>query len=294
MRALIISHQKELYYLYNLETQETVPAKARGKFRLIGTNPKVGDYVEYQMMDDNTAYIVDVEKRHNDLIRPYIANVDQALLLFSVKRPDFNPNLLDRFLAIMTFNNIPCVIIYTKWDLLNEEEQKEMLKICEYYRSIGFPYLAFSTKVPSPNDLDDIKAVIKGKISVITGQSGVGKSSLINCLAPHLNIKTAEISLALGRGKHTTRHVELIPMYDGWVADTPGFGIVDFDSMDEMDLAHSFVEFFEASSECRFNSCLHQNEPGCAVKDKIGTTILLSRYENYLLFLDEISKLRKW
>ena len=115
------------------------------------------------MMDDNTAYIVDVKKRHNDLIRPYIANVDQALLLFSVKRPDFNPNLLDRFLAIMTFNNIPCVIIYTKWDLLNEEEQKEMLKICEYYRSIGFPYLAFSTKVPSPTTWMTSKLSSRGK-----------------------------------------------------------------------------------------------------------------------------------
>lgn len=294
MQGLIICLQGGLYTLYDLEQKTTILAKARGKFRLDNESPKVGDIVEYQMIDHQKAYIFSIKPRHNDLIRPAISNVDQALILFSVKKPDFNANLLDRLLAVLEFNNIHAIIIFSKWDLLTLDEEESMKKIVSYYEKIGYQAIKSSTKTTSKDGINEVGLLLKDKITVLAGQSGVGKSSLINELAPGLKIKTDEISEALGRGKHTTRHVELIPLLGGWIADTPGFGITSFENMTKMDLAHSFIEFFKLSSKCKFNCCLHQNEPNCAIKQALDKEILMSRYENYLLFLDEINKQRKW
>ncbi len=272
-------------------TKETVIAKPRGIFRIKEEAPKVGDYVEYEIID-GVAIINKINKRKNDLIRPTICNVDQAIVVFSVKEPDLNLNLLDSFLVVLEYNDILPILVFNKMDLLSESELIEIKAIIDYYHSIGYTTLTTSTKL---NDLDNLDELISNKISVITGQSGVGKSSILNVLDPNLAIKTAEISKALGRGKHTTRHVELIPFNNGWVADTPGFGLIDFIDMSEVDISHRFIEFFKASSRCKYNGCLHKNEPHCEVKRQVEEgTILKSRYDNYLLFIEEISKRRKW
>lgn len=294
MQALIICLQGGLYTLYDFEQKKTIKANARGKLRLDDESPKVGDMVEYQMINGEKAYILSIKSRHNNLIRPAISNIDQALILFSVKKPDLNTNLLDRLLAVLEYNNIHAIIIFTKWDLLDSEETIVLSKIINYYETIGYQTIKTSTKTPEKEGFDEIKQLLRNKITVLAGQSGVGKSSLINELSPGLKIRTDVISEALGRGKHTTRHVELIPLFDGWIADTPGFGITNFEGMTEMDLAHSFIDFFKLSSKCKFSCCLHQNEPACAIKNALGNKIMNSRYENYLLFLDEIKKQRKW
>lgn len=279
------------YKVFDLDTKEIVTAKPRGVFRIKEESPKVGDYVEYEIID-GVAVISKMKKRKNDLIRPTICNVDQAIVIFSVKEPDLNLNLLDSFLVVLEYNDILPILVFNKMDLLNEEELIETKKIINYYNKIGYTTLQTSTKL---NKIDNLEKLLENKISVFTGQSGVGKSSILNVLDPSLSIKTAEISKALGRGKHTTRHVELIPYSNGWVADTPGFGLIDFVDMTEVDVSHSFIEFFEASSKCKYNGCLHKNEPSCEVKKLVEDgSILKSRYENYLLFIEEISKKRKW
>lgn len=279
------------YKVHDIDTKETVIAKPRGIFRIKEEAPKVGDYVEYKIID-GVAIINKINKRKNDLIRPTICNVDQAIVVFSVKEPDLNLNLLDSFLVVLEYNDILPILVFNKMDLLSESELIETKKIINYYHSIGYTTLTTSTKL---NNLENLDELISNKISVITGQSGVGKSSILNVLDPNLAIKTAEISKALGRGKHTTRHVELIPFNNGWVADTPGFGLIDFVDMSEVDISHSFIEFFKASSRCKYNGCLHKNEPHCEVKRQVEEgTILKSRYDNYLLFIEEISKRRKW
>ena len=226
------------------------------------------------------------------MVRPPIANINQALLLFSVKHPDFNDNLLDRFLSIIEFNNIKPILIFSKWDLLNEEEVKVIEPIISYYQNIGYKIFRFSKFEP----LDpEIRSLIDDNISVVTGQSGVGKSTLLNKIDNSWQLKTDEISLALGRGKHTTREVSLMPAGKGWIADTPGFGILEFEGMDEIDISHSSDEFFELSNKCNFQGCLHEKEPGCAVKAALSEgKILKSRYDNYLGFINEVKSKRKW
>ena len=216
------------YKVHDIDTKETVIAKPRGIFRIKEEAPKVGDYVEYEIID-GVAIINKINKRKNDLIRPTICNVDQAIVVFSVKEPDLNLNLLDSFLVVLEYNDILPILVFNKMDLLSESELIETKKIIDYYHSIGYTTLTTSTKL---NDLDNLDELISNKISVITGQSGVGKSSILNVLDPNLAIKTAEISKALGRGKHTTRHVELIPFNNGWVADTPGFSSFELDTAD--------------------------------------------------------------
>lgn len=271
---------------YTIETRDSkIVCKPRGIFRYKGMTPKVGDEV---LVNEETKSILEIKPRKNDLIRPVIANVDKAFLVFSVKEPELNLNLLDRMLAIIEFNNIEPIIIFTKLDLLSEVEYYNNIK--EYYKKIGYKIYE-SSKEYLPTE---VLPEIEGKLCVLAGQSGVGKSTLLNNFDSRLTLKTNEISKALGRGKHTTRHVELMAISRGYLADTPGFGTVDFIGMEAIDLSQSFREFFDSVKKCKFSQCLHINEPNCEVKRKVESgDILKSRYENYLLFVKEISTYKK-
>lgn len=289
--GIIISVIAGEYKIYDTISKTYLRAKPRGIFRIKDQTPKVGDHIEYEIKNGSTV-ITKILPRMNDLVRPLISNIDQAFVVFSVKEPELNLNLLDRFLTILEYNQIPPIIVFNKWDLLIDSEIKEIEKVKIYYESLGYKTIKTSAKARL---IDELSPLIKDHISVITGQSGVGKSSLLNVLDDTLNLDTNDISKALNRGKHTTRHVELISINDGWIADTPGFGIMDFNDMTELDLAHSFVEFFNLSKECKYNGCLHLNEPNCAIKKAVNDGIILkSRYENYQQFIAEIKKKRKW
>lgn len=250
--------------------------KSRGKFRNMNINPLVGDEV---IFDEENNYILEVLPRRNYLLRPPVANVDQAVIITSVKHPDFSSNLLDKLLCIIEYNNIKPIICFTKLDLLDNNELEEINEIINYYKKIYDVYIN--------DEIEDIKHIFKDKISVFTGQSGAGKSTLLNKLDESLQIKTNEISMALGRGKHTTRHVELIPLYDGLVADTPGFSAVDFTDMTNADIRDNFIEFNEYREDCKYKDCMHNKEDECAIKSEIDKNILKSRYENYLNFINK-------
>jgi ribosome biogenesis GTPase len=250
--------------------------KSRGKFRNMNISPLVGDLV---LFDFENNYIMEVKPRKNSLVRPPICNVDQAVIITSVKQPDFSTNLLDKLLVIIEFNNIKPIICITKMDLLEENEIDSITEQIDYYRKIGYE-VYFNTEI------EKIKNLFKDKITVFTGQSGAGKSTLLNSLDENLNIKTNDISLALGRGKHTTRHVELIPLFDGLVADTPGFSAISFHDMTNSDIRDNFIEFNQYRHHCKYKDCMHQNEDDCKIKNMVDdNTILKTRYENYLKFI---------
>ena len=253
--------------------------KARGKFRNIGVTPIVGDNVT---INTNDNIIEDVHERRNSLIRPYVANVDQVFVVTSTKHPDIDLNLLDKLLVMIEFNNIKPIICLTKMDLLNSEEADYINDLKEYYESIGYTVI-YNTK------LDKIKTLFKDKVTVFAGQSGVGKSTLLNKLNVDLDLETNEISEALGRGKHTTRHVELIDMLGGLVADTPGFSSLDLTDMTAADIRDNFVEFNLYREDCRYADCMHNKEDidTCMVKQEVGKRILKSRYDNYLKFIEK-------
>ncbi|HOA79226.1 MAG TPA: ribosome small subunit-dependent GTPase A [Bacilli bacterium] len=285
MRGLIIKAISGEYTIIDQENKIHV-AKPRGLFRFKEHAPKVGDWVEF---DAKHKVIQKIARRRNELNRPVIANVDKVFLVFSVREPDLNLRLLDRLLAIIEYMDIEIVIVFTKLDLL--ADRGDFDQINEYYRSIGYKtYLSGLNAIP----VKEIKAEIDGYISVLAGQSGAGKSTLLNALDPSFQLKTDVISRALGRGKHTTRHVELLRVEGGWIADTPGFGNVDFDIPDLLTLSHSFREFFAHSDKCKFNRCLHLDEPGCAIKDMVADGVILhSRYQNYALFYREVEIILK-
>ncbi len=250
--------------------------KARGKFRKEKITPLVGDNCTF---DENKKYIIEIEKRKTELVRPPVANIDQAFIITSAKEPDFSSNLLDKLLCIIEYNNIKPIICFTKLDLLNKDELNDIEKIINYYKKIGY-------QVFKNTELEEIKKQFKNKKTVFTGQSGAGKSTLLNKLDKNLNLKTNEISQALGRGKHTTRHVELLNLYDGLIADTPGFSSLDFIGMKNEDIRDNFVEFNVYRHECEYKDCMHINEKNCKIKEEIEkNNILKSRYENYLKFI---------
>lgn len=251
--------------------------KPRGKFRNDKITPLVGDTV---VIDPDNKYILDIKPRKNMLIRPSVANIDQALIVTSVKEPDFSTNLLDKLLVVITYNNIEPIICLTKLDLLNDGELKEIKKYIEYYESIGY-------KVILNTDKKELKEILKNKLTVITGQSGAGKSTLLNTLDKNLELKTNEISKALGRGKHTTRHVELYHIYDGLVVDTPGFSAIDLSDIPNIGIRDNMKEMYDNLDDCKYRDCMHIKEDGCAVKKKVETgEILQSRYNNYKSFIE--------
>lgn len=279
---------KALAGFYYVKSQGQVyQCRARGKFRKDSLKPLVGDYCEFSIENHTEGYILSLLPRKNSLIRPPICNVDQALLVFSAKEPDMNLLLLDRFLILIEHLQIQPIICISKMDLVDSSLIYHQMKP---YEDAGYQVLYVSSK--QEQGIEAVKNIFKDKVTVVTGQSGVGKSSLLNALDIHLQIDTNEISKALGRGKHTTRHVELIEMYGGYVADTPGFSSLEL-NIEPVDLAISYHDFHEFSKQCKFRGCLHESEPHCAVKNAVEQGEISSqRYEHYLMFLKE-SKLLK-
>ncbi|OLN22828.1 ribosome small subunit-dependent GTPase A [Domibacillus antri] len=274
-------------FYYVLDGKETIQCRGRGVFRKRNITPLVGDYVEYEAENDKEGYILSIDERKNDLIRPPVANIDQAVLVFSAAEPAFSTTLLDRFLVLIESKNIEPVICLTKMDLLNGSE--ELAQYVSDYRNIG--YTVIETSSETFNGLEALAQHLNEKTSVFAGQSGVGKSSLLNAIRPDLALKTNEISNSLGRGKHTTRHVELIPAAGGLVADTPGFSSLDFDGIEIEELSSCFPEMAARSSSCKFRGCIHLNEPKCAVKKAVEEGEIPSyRYEHYLQFIEEIKE----
>lgn len=275
-------------FYYVQDGQQFVQCRGRGVFRNRGIHPLVGDYVDYEVEGSSNGTITVVHERKNELVRPPIANIDQALLVFSLKEPDFNPLLLDRFLVIVESFQVEPIICFTKTDLLSVSELEKVQPFIEDYRNIG--YKIIETYKDEVELFEKLSPLLKEKISVLAGQSGVGKSTLLNTLLPTLNLKTGVISEALGRGKHTTRHVELLEVCGGLLADTPGFSSFDFDKIEREELASCFPDFREAAEKCKYRGCMHVQEPKCIVKECVEAGSILSyRYKHYLQFLEEIS-----
>ena len=263
-------------YTVKLNNDEEIVCKARGKFRNMNITPLVGDYV---VIDYDNKYILEILDRKNELVRPSIANIDQAVIITSVHIPNFSSNLLDKLLVNIEYNTITPIICFTKLDLIDDEYRKEIDMYIEYYRKIGYKvYL---------NTDESIKSIFENKVTVFAGQSGAGKSTLLNKLDSNLKLDTGEVSIALGRGKHTTRHVELMPLLGGLVADTPGFSSLDFYGMTKEDIRDNFIEFNNYRHDCEYSDCMHKNETNCMIKQKVESgEIINSRYENYLKFID--------
>lgn len=251
--------------------------KPRGKFRNLGITPLVGDNV---VVDEENNYILEIQNRKNELTRPSISNIDQAVIVTSVKIPDFSSNLLDKLLNVIEFNNVKPIICFTKLDLISDSELKHIREIQDYYRKIGYQVY--------DNTDENLKGIFKDKITVFAGQSGAGKSSLLNRLDNNLNLKIGEVSIALGRGRHTTRHTELIEVLGGLIADTPGFSALDFKGMTNADIRDNFIEFNEYKEFCEYKDCMHVNELKCGIKENVlNGNILKSRYDNYLKFIEK-------
>ena len=275
MKGQIVKILSNLYFVKC--DNEIIECHSRGVFRNKNITPVVGDYC---LFDSNDKYILEILPRKNFLIRPLVANVDQGLIVTSLKTPDFSTNLLDKLILIMEINKIKPIICITKEDLISDKEKKEIKKVINYYKKIGY-------EVFYNYELDELKKIFKDKITVFTGQTGAGKSSLFNKLDPALNFDVGEVSIALGRGKHTTRFVELISLFDGKLVDTPGFSSIDLAVYSKDIIKDSFVEF--KKYQCKYKDCMHnfESEEECSIKKAVKNgEILLSRYENYLKFIN--------
>lgn len=269
---------KILSNLYFVQAKDGVyECRSRGVFRKNKITPVVGDYCIFSKEDK---YILEILPRKNFLVRPMVSNVDQGLIVTSLRIPEFSTNLLDKLLTVMEVNKIKPIICITKEDLITEAEKTEINKILEYYRNIGYDlYYNY--------ELEELKDIFKDKTTVFTGQTGAGKSSLFNRLDPSLNIEEGEVSKALGRGKHTTRHVELLSIFDGKLVDTPGFSDINLQLYSKEEIRDSFIEF--EKYPCRYKNCMHDKENiiECEIKRKVKEEeILQSRYDNYIKFIN--------
>lgn len=278
----IVSNQ---YTIVN-EKKERLSAIAMGKMRL-EKRMVVGDVVEYQLFEEKYG-IQKVLERKNSLIRPAIANVDQAMIVMSAVDPDFSSTLVDCLIFLISYHDIEPVIVISKMDLVGPDHA--VYRYIKDYQDSGYQVVLIGKEL----DSSALQAALKGKVTVLAGQSGVGKSSLINRLNPAFMLHTQETSKALGRGKHTTRHTELFEVCDGYVADTPGFSSLDFSRIDERLLA-SKVKDFQLEQSCRFNDCRHINEPDCAIKKAVETgQVSKIRYQNFLEIAPYCNVRKEW
>ena len=292
MQGRIIRGIAGFYYVY-VPDMGTYECKAKGIFRKNKLKPLVGDMVVLSVVDEENkkGNIDEVLERENELIRPAVANIDQALVIFAVKKPEPNLNLLDRFLIMMQQKQIPCILVFNKSDLATEEEKQHLR---ETYEKSGCKILFISAK--HNEGIEIIRDVLEGKTSTVAGPSGVGKSSLINKLQTDISMETGSISEKIERGKHTTRHTEFIPIgEDTFIMDTPGFSSLAVFDMEKEELEQFYPEFDEYRDTCRFIGCSHTHEPGCGVKEAIEEgNISKERYENYKLIYEELKNKKKY
>ncbi|MDQ0285773.1 ribosome biogenesis GTPase [Desulfofundulus luciae] len=276
-------------HYYVASGEEIHDCVLRGRFRREKKQVLVGDRVTFRLLPQGQGVIEEVHPRRTTLVRPPVANVDRALIVFAMKDPDPNTFLLDRFLIQAEHAGVGPAICFNKVDL-GEDLSRDMIGA---YRRAGYPVVC--TSVLDGSGLDELRALLQGHITVLAGPSGVGKSSLLNAMVPGLNLKTGEISRKLGRGRHTTRHVELLCLPGGGlVADTPGFSSLYLPEMKREELGEFYPEFVARRDDCRFTGCLHFQEPDCAVKRAVEKgEISAFRYENYLQLLQEVMELER-
>lgn len=281
MQGIIIKSLAGFYYVE--ADGQVYQTRARGNFRKKGQTPYVGDFVDFSAEDQSEGYILKIHERKNSLVRPPIVNIDQAVVIMSAKEPDFNANLLDRFLVLLEQKTIEPLIYISKLDLLEDRSQLDAYKAI--YEKIGYPFLY---------SLEELLPHLENKVTVFMGQTGVGKSTLLNRIAPELALETGQISDSLGRGRHTTRAVSFYNVNGGKIADTPGFSSLDYEVKESELLNDCFPELAEVSQGCKFRTCTHTHEPACAVKLALKSgQVAQSRYDNYLQFLSEIEQTRE-
>ncbi|WP_379153200.1 ribosome small subunit-dependent GTPase A [Paenibacillus sp. sgz5001063] len=291
--GIIIKALSGYYYVKPLREgliateEEAVQCRGRGILKKKGVAPLVGDRIKYILTENGEGMVDELLPRESELIRPQVANVKLAVLLFSVREPDMNLNLLDKFLVHIEHSGLETLIVLTKQDLADDKGEATAL-VKELYERIGYEVLVTSSLTGSGSE--ELRNRLAGIISVFSGQSGVGKSTLLNRLVPGLELETGEISLRLGRGRHTTRHVELMDIGNGgFVADTPGFSQLDFLELGVDELSTCFREFAPFAEQCKFRGCSHLHEPGCHVIDAVNTGVIAgSRYDHYKLFYTEM------
>ena len=292
MQGKIIKGIAGFYYIY-AEDGNIYECKAKGIFRKDNFKPLVGDNVEITVLneEEKEGSVTSILPRRNSLIRPAVANVDQAFLIFAMENPKPNFLLLDRFLIMMKQQEIPAVICFNKKDV---GEKEEMEKLYEIYTGCGYRVVLSSTY--EGEGMDEIHEILKGKTTVVAGPSGVGKSSITNCMQGEVQMETGEISKKLTRGKHTTRHSQVIPVEKNtFLVDTPGFSSLYLTDMKEEELRDYFPEFVMYEPQCRFQGCMHIHEPGCAVKKALSEgKISQQRYDNYLALYEELKEKRRY
>lgn len=292
MQGKIVKGISGFYYVHVVESG-IYECKAKGVFRQQKIKPLVGDNVEIDILDEaeKKGNICKILPRKNALIRPAVANIDQALLIFAVAKPMPNYNLMDRFLVMMKFQEVPVTICFNKSDLITEEKQEEISKI---YAGCGFPVIFTSTK--EERGVEALQELLEGKTSAVAGPSGVGKSSMTNLLQPEALMETGDISRKIERGKNTTRHSQLIHIKGNtYIMDTPGFSSLDIPGLSETDLWKYYDEFLPYEPYCRFQGCSHINEPDCGIKNALEEgKISPIRYENYVNLYRELKENKRY
>jgi len=299
MRGKIIRGIAGFYYVHVFEENAgdaeagIYECKAKGVFRKDNRKPLVGDDVEMDVLDkeQHLGNIRELLPRHSELIRPAVANIDQAMVIFALASPRPNFNLLDRFLIMMQQQKIPCIICFNKQDL---DQDGDGQRYREIYEACGFQTVTVSAG--ERKGIPELKELLRGKTTTVAGPSGVGKSSIVNCLQSGITMETGQISRKIERGKHTTRHTELIAAgTDTYILDTPGFSSLGLFGLEKEQLGKYFPEFAEYEKRCRFGGCAHINEPACGIKDAVAEgRISKMRYDNYCLLYEELKNRKKY
>lgn len=291
MQGKIIKGIAGFYYVHT-PSGSVYECKAKGVFRKDNKKPLVGDNVELDILDEEKLLgnIREILPRHSELIRPAVANVDQAMVIFSIVKPQPNFNLLDRFLIMIRQQNIPCIICFNKQDIDEEDKGQEYEQI---YAACGYQTLSVSGK--NKQGIEKIEALLAGKTTTVAGPSGVGKSTIVNCLQSGTVMETGSISEKIERGKHTTRHSEFIAIKkDTYILDTPGFSSLGLFDLEKEDLAQFYPEFEPYEKYCRFGGCSHITEPVCGIRDAVAEgSISKMRYDNYCLLYEELKNKKK-
>ena len=292
MQGKIVKGISGFYYVHVVGSG-IYECKAKGAFRNQNIKPLVGDDVTIAVIDEEKkkGNIEQILPRKNELIRPAVANIDLALIIFAAAKPQPNFNLLDRFLIMMEYQKVPVVICFNKQDLVSEDELTE---IASAYERCG--YTVMYTSASENQGVEELKSMLEGKTTAVAGPSGVGKSSLINRLQPNIQMETGSISKKIERGKHTTRHSEIIPIAgDTYIMDTPGFSTLYIPGFEKEDLQQFYPEFAEYEPYCRFQGCSHISEPDCGIKEAVSEgKISKLRYENYKLLYQELKDVKKY